>query len=208
MKPLLISLPSLKVYQIELSGIHKLVKNSILINMSEEPIKVINDNSIIKTLESRIVTKCSIYSSGSRACLIEIEGDDFLNPPKKLWSETKKWTDVFELFPNVEFFKGFGMKKSPKDSIGQFELNFWYLPPKKLGRIHKDHPFSEIHVQIAGIGVMQKYREQDYNTVYQKIYLAPGIMHYPFFDTKGSYPWHSYDSITNCIWLAIEEHKS
>lgn len=92
-------------------------------------------------------------------------------------------------------------------------LNLWYAPGNTDCLIHRLHPFMETHVQIAGQGRMQKFRQDAHSTLYQDIPMLPGVAQ-PFFQcAKGDdgsfvYPWHQYRADTDCIWMAIEFHPS
>ena len=185
------------------------VKNtSTVLNLSDEPIRVTYDKSEIQKLGSAIVSNTSLFASNAKALLIDIENiADPTNPSKDLVKEiSKSWDKASKLFPQVEELKSLEMYRSPKEVCGNYELNLWFLKEKTRGRVHKEHSFNEIHLQVLGIGAMQKYLKQNYDSLYETVYMAPGVVHKPFFHQEGVYPWHSYDAITDCVWLAIEEH--
>ncbi|MBD5149789.1 MAG: hypothetical protein HDT18_05350 [Oscillibacter sp.] len=72
--------------------------------------------------------------------------------------------------------------------------------------LHKTHPrdIDEYHVQIAGVGKMQKFYENDINTMFQDIYMAPGIVHDTIFDADGNYTWHQYKTVTPSVFMGIK----
>ena len=72
--------------------------------------------------------------------------------------------------------------------------------------LHNTHPrnIDEYHVQIAGIGRMQKFYENDVNTMFQDMYMAPGIVHDTLFDADGKYPWHQYKTVTDVVFMGIK----
>ncbi len=94
----------------------------------------------------------------------------------------------------------------------QFEIKLkcWWSPNETDCFIHNEHPFLEVHTQIHGTGRMQKFREQNADTVYEDVIMAPGFTHEPFCIVSGknewSYPWHRYYTDRESIWLAIELH--
>lgn len=207
MRPLSFSTEFLKAYEVEIDGNIVLDKKSIVVNLSNTPVTIVSDNSTFGNHESRLLFPTRIAAEGAKVCVVQIEGDDFLQGSEEISQSVKRsWTLASELFPQVEELKKLVMYKSPKDASNGYELNFWFLQKDSLGRIHRDHDFLEQHTQIIGMGQMQKYQEQNYNSAFEKVYMTPGYTHYPFYSDKGVYPWHSYNAISDCIWMAIEKH--
>ena len=207
MRNLKFSLPHLQVREITIDNQFEITQPSIIINFSSEPIYLLIDNSSIKLLEARILYNQTLISKGAHVGLININENNFLNVSSFLEKELKRnWTHAGKLYPNIKELSKLDMFKSPKDVINGYELNFWFLKEKTNGRIHQKHTFTEIHLQVAGIGMMQKYASEKRSTLYETAYMIPGRIHYPFYDQNQQYPWHSYDAITNCIWMAIEKH--
>jgi hypothetical protein len=103
---------------------------------------------------------------------------------------------------------------SVETDIHEFEvkLNLWWAPPETDCSIHIEHPFLELHTQIHGVGRMQKFHERNSETVYEDIYMAPGLTHEPLARMTGEfswqYPWHRYYADTAAIWMAIEFHPT
>ncbi len=118
----------------------------------------------------------------------------------------EKWTHVHELFP-LAHLKQTKLWRSAQERIGQIEFNLWYAPAGTHCGIHNQHDFQELHPQIFGRGRMQKFHENDYNSLYQEVFMSPGYTHEPFYDHEGRYPWHQYYADTDCIWLATEFHR-
>lgn len=88
-------------------------------------------------------------------------------------------------------------------------MNLWFAPAGTQCLIHNSHPFLEYHVQIAGLGSMQKFRSDSAASLYEEQGLVPGAGHglYPVQpDGTGGYryPWHQYVAHTDCLWLAVE----
>ncbi len=92
----------------------------------------------------------------------------------------------------------------------QLKLNLWYTPEETDCGIHNKHGFLEVHTQIFGTGHMQKFFENNAETLYEDVLMPPGFTHDPFFflgkDRSFSYPWHRYYADTDCIWMAVELH--
>ncbi len=58
---------------------------------------------------------------------------------------------------------------------------------------------------------MQKFKAQDYGTLYEDMLMSPGFTTVvPFCQVEDNnqyiYPWHQYYADTDCIWMAIEYH--
>ncbi|MBE9120477.1 hypothetical protein IQ269_06545 [Tychonema sp. LEGE 07199] len=109
-----------------------------------------------------------------------------------------------------------GMSEQPEDYKKRdylVKVTWWFAPAKTNCTIHKHHTepeILEIHTQIYGVGRMQKFRENDFNTLDQDVIMSPGETHIPFAsvgeDAQFVYPWHQYYSDTDCIWMAHEFH--
>lgn len=91
------------------------------------------------------------------------------------------------------------------------KVNLWFAPSNSDCAIHNQHDFIEIHTQVFGQGRMQKFRAQDFATLYEDQLMSPGATTFvPFCQVqehkKYIYPWHQYYADTDCIWMAIEYH--
>jgi hypothetical protein len=91
------------------------------------------------------------------------------------------------------------------------KVNLWFAPAHTDCAIHNQHDFIEIHTQIFGAGRMQKFKAEDFATLYEDQLMNEGYTTFvPFCqveeNNKYIYPWHQYYSDTDCIWLAIEYH--
>ncbi|AFZ28433.1 hypothetical protein Cylst_6675 (plasmid) [Cylindrospermum stagnale PCC 7417] len=91
------------------------------------------------------------------------------------------------------------------------KVNLWFAPSHTDCAIHNQHDFIETHTQIFGRGRMQKFKAQDYATIYEDQLMSPGFTTFvPFCqveeNSKYLYPWHQYYADTDCIWMAIEYH--
>ncbi len=100
---------------------------------------------------------------------------------------------------------------SPKARVGDVRLTFYHSAsvPVHVG-LHKDHPYCpipglrEVHTQVVVPGKMQRCRTRSIDTLYLEEHLAPGTTHKPMFDAEGKYPWHQFETITPCVFLAVE----
>ncbi len=91
------------------------------------------------------------------------------------------------------------------------KLNLWFAPSHTNCFIHNKHDFIEIHTEIFGTGRMQKFKAQDYGTLYEDMLMSPGFTTFvPFCQVEENsqyiYPWHQYYADTDCIWMVIEYH--
>ncbi|MDU0292368.1 hypothetical protein [Saccharothrix longispora] len=99
--------------------------------------------------------------------------------------------------------------------VGSFEIrvNLWFAPAGTDCSIHDRHDFIEIHTQVHGYGRMQKFRADDHSTLYEDQLMGPGhTPPVPFCRTRPdggfTYPWHQYRADTDCVWLAVEYHRT
>lgn len=199
-----LSLKGLTLDLVEFAGDYKVDGEKLFINIGQEPINLMQDEDRVKSLNSRLVKDARFVSNSGLA--LEIATD---NPNYEVTSSLKneimaKWSRASELFPQVEYFKNLEMYRSAKVGLGIYQVNLWYLAASSQGRIHKEHDFREVHTQVMGLGQMVKYYKSDYDTAYERVFMAPGFTHFEFFDGNRQYPWHSYNAVSDCIWLALE----
>jgi hypothetical protein len=182
----------------------KITGECILINLDKEVLEL--ENNRIGRFESGVF--CNIQISEINEALLVYPEESVFNFTSYKHSETimNKWDHVYKIFP-YEDLKNVKLWRSPKERIGNIEYNLWYAPEKTHCAIHNEHDFSEIHTQVYGLGYMQKFYKNDYNSLYQTIGMLPGTSHKKFCNDKYEYPWHQYLSDTDCIWLVIEEYE-
>lgn len=181
---------------------YRIGPKSIVVNLSQSNIMV-KDLPILY-LKSSIVTNLTIYNL-KRAIIVE---DYERNTDHaKLFEEIKKmWPTMYDV-TKQERHKGIRLWRSSKEKIfGNTEVNLCYIAANVSTGPHKTHTinFTEVHTQLLGIGKMQKMEENDCDTLYQEVILAPGITHDPFYNEQGVYPWHQYQSVTDAIFMPIE----
>jgi hypothetical protein len=113
------------------------------------------------------------------------------------------WRNACELF-GLDGLRDREILQSPYRDAGELKMSLWFFGRDAPGAIHKEHGFFELHTQVLGRGVMEKFRENNEKTVYESHILLPGQTHKPFFDIKRGYPWHRYQARTDSILLAVE----
>lgn len=177
---------------------------SIVINASSTGIDI--EGKSLKPWNSSIYSSLSIPKANK---LIRITLDaDFLSFDSYLHSNVLmgKWSHVYDIF-SLPHLERTNLWRSEKERIDNIEFNLWYATAGTNCGIHNKHNFRELHTQIFGIGRMQKFWENNPNSIYQDVFLSPGYTHEPFYDAGANYPWHQYWADTDCIWLAIEFHN-
>lgn len=116
------------------------------------------------------------------------------------------WQSVWE-YSGLERHKGVPFWMTPKQQLAAgTEIKICYGKPHATAGAHQEHPkvFDEIHVQLGGIGRVEKWSDCGADSLYQQYILAPGSTHDSLCDKKGCYPWHRYYSITHVTFLVIE----
>jgi hypothetical protein len=177
---------------------------SIVVNLSPQPLRI--RDQALAFFRSVIVTNTSLREV--RRCLL-IEDFERFGDAQELFQRIKKsWVLAYEA-TREERHRGVALWRSPKDRLGNVEVNMCYADsvPLKVGlhRLHwGDATFKEVHTQIVGYGKMQQCREQDVASLYLEEALAPGATHQPMYDAQGNYPWHQYETITAGVFMPIE----
>ncbi len=176
-------------------------QKAILINCDYDQI-IIGDQAV-KPWNSIYCNNIVINKANSVLC-ISLKTDKEIEKDFPYAKEvTQKWSSVYDIFP-LDNFKETLLWSSNKDKINGVSLNLWYAKANTHCGIHNKHYFKEVHVQIYGIGRMQKFINDDRETIYQDVFMAPGFTHPKFYNDEGLYPWHGYYADTDCIFLAIE----
>lgn len=185
---------------------HDVGDKVILLNLSEQPIQIRDQN--LGALQSVVVANTEVQDL-RHAVIIE----RFANYPDEgaLFDQVKQtWPSAFDV-RKEERLRGISHYMSPKVWIGQFGFTLYHSGsvPLNVG-LHRDHAFCpvpgfrEVHTQIVGFGKMQQCTERDVETLYLEEPMAPGSTHRPMYDENGNYPWHQFETITPSIFMAVE----
>ena len=210
-----------------ITNIHDVpVEDAIVVNLSTSPLhyKAGTDEGTIPPWKSVMQRRCNITSS-ERAALFHVRQQTNLGGVALAWewygqrnSQFPRKTPLYissqddigevQLDPLSAFTHETSGLSSPRRY--RLKLNLWYTPEETDCGIHTGHQFLEVHTQILGTGHMQKFRENNSDTLYEDVVMPPGFTHDPFFtvanDRSFKYPWHRYYADTDCIWLAVELH--
>jgi hypothetical protein len=203
-----------------------LVEDAIVVNLSSSALghRCGSDQGTIPPWKSVILRRCTL-EHGDAVALLHIRqrmnvggvalgwdwyGRRYPQFPRgtPLYISSQDDIGDVELDPVTTFACGTGVSPSPRRY--RLKLNLWYTPEETDCGIHTGHRFLEVHTQVLGTGRMQKFRENNADTLYQDVVMPPGFTHDPFFtvanDRSFHYPWHRYYADTDSIWMAIELH--
>lgn len=202
-KTLNFSEPFLSVEYVTFEEDYEIDDRAIIINTDLDPLPI--DDVELPYLKS-IVCDNTYVPKVISMIVVTIANDNYIgkNPDIDVDIIKNNWHHVYDLF-SVPQLKTTPLWRSQKTRVGNMELNLWYTPAGTNCGIHKKHHIQEVHTQIYGIGRMQKFHRNDFNSLFQEVYMSPGLTHDPFYSNTGEYPWHQYYADTDCIWLAIEK---
>lgn len=173
---------------------------SIIINFSDEDIFI--KEMPLKNLHSAVLTNITLKYV---ACALLVEGFETRPAEEALRAAKAAWPLMSELSP-AERYKGVPLRRSPKERVGNVVFNLFHVEPGADVGLHREHPYDEVHTQLAGCGKMQKYRKNDFGTLYFEEILAPGMTHESYRNAAGEYPWHQYQSMTESIYIYINQY--
>ena len=181
-------------------------RRSIVLNIDLDHIEI--EEFDLPSLKSIVCSNMTIEKA-KNIIIITIANDEFIGSNPEVDREIiyNSWQHIYDL-TNSESYRNTNLWRSEKARLGRTELNLWYAAAGTHCGIHNKHNFQEVHTQIYGTGTMQKFRSNNFDSLYQEVYMCPGITHEPFYDNNGNYPWHQYYANTDCIWLAIEQHPN
>lgn len=203
-KTLNFSEPFLTIEHVAFAENYKIPNKSIIINIDLDPLVL--DDLELAPFKSAVCANTTIVKVHSMI-IASIANEGYIGPNPRVDRGiiTNTWQHVYNIY-NIPQLQDTPLWRSEKERIGNLELNLWYAPAGTHCGIHNKHDFLEIHTQIFGIGRMQKFHVQHYNSLYQEVFMSPGFSHDPFYNQHGQYPWHQYFADTDCIWMAIEMH--
>ena len=204
-KTLRFSEPFVNAEHVAYEADFRIDRKSIVINIDLDDIEI--EEVDLPSFGSIMCSNVTIEKA-KNILVISVANDDFLGENVDIDREIiqNSWQHIHTL-TNIEALKKTNLWRSEKSRLGRIELNLWYAPSGTHCGIHNTHPFQEVHTQIYGIGRMQKFRSNNFKSLFQEVYMSPGYTHEPFYDNQGNYPWHQYYADTDCIWLAIEQHQ-
>lgn len=207
------------------TAVHEMpVEDAIVVNLSSAPLPYAagGTQGTIAPWKSTILRHCTL-TAGTTAALLHVRNRTNLGGVALEWEwygrqnpQFSRKTPLYissqddigdiEFDPLVTFARQPSLSPSPRRY--RLKLNLWFTPEETDCGIHTGHKFLEVHTQILGTGHMQKFREQNAETLYEDLVVTPGFTHDPFFvvakDRSFNYPWHRYYADTDCIWMAIE----
>ena len=193
------------------TSVHEMsVEDAIVVNLSTTPLHytAAGNHGIIVPWKSTVLRHCTL-NSAETAALLHVRRRINLGGIGLQWD----WYGR----RNAQFPRGTPLYISSQDEIGEVQLdplqafvpvapaspalrkyrlklNLWYTPEETDCVIHTGHQFLEVHTQILGTGHMQKFRENNADSLYEDVTMPPGFTHDPFFtvasDRSFSYPWH------------------
>lgn len=172
-----------------------------VLNLGDATIGV--GSTSLKPLHSSIYSSIGIPSAATLLLITTDAGVSVTEPFPHAEHIFKHWTHVYDLLV-LPHMKETQLWRSPQERVGDVAFNLWYAPAGTDCGIHNRHSFRELHTQLFGIGRMQKFHEDNQDTLYQDVFMAPGYTHEPFYNEECVYPWHRYYSDTDCLWLAVE----
>jgi len=198
--------PFVTAEQISYTHNYQVDQKSIIINIDLDPIEI--EELELPALKS-VICANTMIEKVTNMIVITVANEEYLGMNPLIDREIIKnsWSHIYDLF-NKSHLQHTPLWRSEKERIGRLELNLWYAPAGTHCGLHNMHDFQEVHTQIFGIGRMQKFRENNIDTLYQEVYMSPGYTHEPLYNIRGKYPWHQYYADTDCIWLAIEQHPA
>lgn len=215
------------IESIVVSAAHDLpVEDAIVVNLSPIVLRysVAKDRGRIPPWKSAMLRQCTIESAEAVALLCvrrrmniggialgwELYGQRNSQFPRgtPLYISPQDEIGDVQLDPEIAFAHEHSSSPSPRRY--HMKLNLWYTPEQTDCGIHNEHGFLETHTQILGTGHMQKFRDNNANSLYEDVVMSPGFTHDAFFMLRNGgsfeYPWHRYYAETDCIWMAIELH--
>ncbi len=176
----------------------------IVTNLSTDDMDI-GDKSAIRQYKSCLLHDYELRHIGE-AVIVGFDFDPTVDNPELKEFCQKNWHDNKIRYPNNPEKWHYKILMSPKDKVDKWEFSAWFLPARVASSIHNQHPFSkEVHTQIYGLGIMNKFKDQDVGTLYQREYMPPGYTHDIYYDEQFAYPWHQYEAVTDSIWMAIME---
>lgn len=206
---------------------YRLDRRSIVVNLA--PSAALIDEHLggyIPPVSSTMLSE-GVAVTGDLLCVISESG----GPVSERYFRELGWTDFLATASQSDKDAPV-LLKSPQETAGAVDLdmsqilhdptapeaeqrhevktNLWFAPAGTDCGIHREHPFVETHTQIAGVGRMQKFKDESHDSVFEDVILSPGLTQPSIFgrfhEDRLVYPWHQYKADTDAVWLAVEYH--
>lgn len=199
------ALPHYRMDYIRELGKYQVEDKSIVVNIAAggRPLRILD--APLPPLQAAIVSDCALRDL-DEALVIHNYANCDPNDVATQQSLQHTWQSVWEQ-SGLARHKGVPFWTTPKARLRDgAEIKICYGHPSATAGAHREHPkvFDEFHVQLAGTGRVEKWRENDPASLYQEYILAPGATHASLCDEAGIYPWHRYYSITHVTFLVVE----
>lgn len=175
---------------------------TIILNLSETD-DILIEGMPLRYQRSAVITEVTAHNV-TRALLVE--NYEQTDPAETFARAREAWPVYYDMSKNPRHM-GLLVWRSPKERIfGCMDVNLCAIAGNVRTRPHKTHyvNFTEVHTQLLGYGRMRAFEENDHNTVYRELMLAPGHTHERMYTPDIVYPWHEYESITDAIFMPIE----
>jgi len=183
------SLPFLTVEHLSSVRNLSIPRKTIVLNTSENEVRVAG--RVLRPWNSSIYSECTVVQADSLICMT-LEADFFSCDPLRYGPELRdNWVHVHDVSPE-RHSKAIKLWKSSKDRVNSIEFNLWFAMSGTHCGIHRTHDFRELHTQVFGLGRMQEFHRDTYDSLYQQVFMGPGYTHESFYDDEGLYPWHQY----------------
>ncbi len=205
---------------------HRVDGRTVVVNISGEPATVGEPPLRPLPAFSSTVLVDSAIERGEQVLLFRVRDESGIanivdEPGWQLFADllpgfprdTKLFRGPRELVGTVELDQARALGEGTATGPRPFDVwaNLWFAPVGTSCGIHDRHDFIEIHTQVYGYGRMQKFRSNDFRTLYEDQLMSPGHTPPVPFCVTGqgggfTYPWHQYRADTACVWVAVEYH--
>ena len=182
--------------------------------------QILTENKL-KTFESSLFFKWNKFEALEDSILTSVKISDEINHniidvEENFWDFCRKnWTSVYEAYGVLKWTD---LYKSPVYDFEfngiKYKSNFWFCGKNVDCWIHNEHNFIEIHTSILGDWRMEKFLENNEETLLEQVNMRPWLSHRPFNKVwkkdknwNPIYPYHRWKGNEKWdIWLVIEKY--
>jgi len=178
-------------------------------------------NNELKTFESSFFHKWNKFKAIEDSLLTIVSISDDINHNNidvetDFWEYCRNnWTSVYDAYWVLEWTDLY------KSDVIEYEFNwiryksnYWFCWKNVDCWIHNEHNFIEIHTSILWDWRMEKFLNNDENTIVEEVNMRPWLSHRPFNkiweidkDWNPIYPYHRWKWNEKWdIWLVIEKY--